>query len=478
MAVLRTTTGLCATCLRHLDAAVVADTEGVWLERTCPDHGLQRGLLARDRAWWERVTAASTSLVPPRTTRPATQGCPFDCGPCTRHEQRVHLPIVPITSGCDLDCPICYTHNRNAGAWHLSLPALKSLLAHLRAEAPERRLLNLTGGEPTQHPQLVEILEACRAEGITRVTLSTHGLRFLRDEALLLAVARTRTRVVLSFDALDDVGNQELLGGRFTRNKLRVLELLGRHGIDTTLLPVVARGTNDHQLGDLLRLTLDHDHVRSLELHPMTFTGQSGASFRRSARITPDEVLSLLEAQSGGLVRSDDFLPSPLAHPLCYQVVYLLRTDVGFVPLSRVLPAALMRRMLALGLYLTPGPELEGVLQEAILEVWSGGRDLREPVLAALRGLVDALFADDAATDADARLADVERRIKAVYQHTHMDEETFDTDRIRQCPVGIREEDGTNVPSCAYNVLYRARDPRFQVAPLPPVSSLGPGREP
>ncbi len=57
-----------------------------------------------------------------------------------------------------------------------------------------------------------------------------------------------------------------------------------------------------------------------------------------------------------------------------------------------------------------------------------------------------------------------------------MDEETFDTDRIRQCCVGIREPDGTNIPSCAYNVLYRNRDERFQQAPAPPLTTLGPGR--
>jgi len=45
-----------------------------------------------------------------------------------------------------------------------------------------------------------------------------------------------------------------------------------------------------------------------------------------------------------------------------------------------------------------------------------------------------------------------------------MDEETFDTDRIRQCCVGIREPDGTNIPSCAYNTLYR--DGHVQLPPL------------
>ena len=43
-------------------------------------------------------------------------GCPFDCGACASHQQKVYLPVVPITSACNLDCPICYTVNKNDGA--------------------------------------------------------------------------------------------------------------------------------------------------------------------------------------------------------------------------------------------------------------------------------------------------------------------------------------------------------------------------
>jgi uncharacterized radical SAM superfamily Fe-S cluster-containing enzyme len=69
-----------------------------------------------------------------------------------------------------------------------------------------------------------------------------------------------------------------------------------------------------------------------------------------------------------------------------------------------------------------------------------------------------------------------EQSAKAIYIHSHMDEDTFDTDRIRQCCVGIREPDGTNIPSCAYNVLYRNRDARFTGKPAAPLITLGKGR--
>ena len=120
-------------------------------------------------------------------------------------------------------------------------------------------------------------------------------------------------------------------------------------------------------------------------------------------------------------------------------------------------------------LYLEPGPELEGRLQDLINRLWAGELDCeeRDEVLAALKRLTQELFAPGLSEEERLRIA--EGNTKALYVHAHMDEETFDTDRIRACPVGVREPDGTNVPSCAYNVLYRERDSRFMKVPRPPL---------
>ena len=42
-----------------------------------------------------------------------------------------------------------------------------------------------------------------------------------------------------------------------------------------------------------------------------------------------------------------------------------------------------------------------------------------------------------------------------------MDEENFDVARIMKCCVGVPEADGSNIPTCSYNVLYREKDARF-----------------
>ncbi len=476
---LRSTTSLCSRCFRSVVATLWRSNEQVVMRKSCPDHGPVEALVSSNADWYESIMKDAPALQRPFPLKKASQGCPYDCGPCTQHEQQVQLPIVPITSACNLDCPICYTHNRNAGAYHMSEEQLRAILHHLRRVAPDKRIINLTGGEPTQHPSFERLVELCREEGIHRITVSTHGLRFLKEERLLERLAQLEARVILSFDSFKPEPNKQMLGGSLLASKMKVLTLLEKHGVDTTLLPVLARGYNDSELGDFVKLALEKDFIRSVEFHTMTFTGQGGARFDRRARYTPYDVLMDLERQTGGQLRVSDFVPSPAAHPLCYQVTYVMKmTDGRWLPYPRFMERADLRALLGGMLYLEPSPEMEQRLQDVINRLWSGelARPDSEVVLATLKELLGRLMAPG--VDALERLRLAERSSKAIYLHTHMDEETFDTDRIRQCCVGIREPDGTNIPSCAYNVLYRNRDTRFTPRPAPQIATLGHGRLP
>ncbi len=476
---LHTTTSLCRSCKRSLAAELHGVDGQVVMRKSCPEHGAQEVLISSSLKWYEQTMQQAPNLRRPVPRNEVTQGCPFDCGPCRQHEQQVLLPVVPITSACNLDCPICYTHNKNSGAFQLSEAELRAILAHLRAAMPERRIINITGGEPTQHPQFLRLIELCAEEGIHRITISTHGLRFLKDEWLLPRLAALDARIILSFDSFRAEANRDMLGGDFLALKLRVLELLEKHGVSTSLLPVLARGYNDDEVAAFIRLMLAKDFLRSVELHTMTFTGQSGADFARSARYTPYDVLCDIERLTGGELRRSDFVPSPAAHPLCYQVCYLLRLPSGtFFPFTRFMGAQDIRALLGGMLYLEPGPELEATLQDLISRLWadelSCEDDNKEAVLHALKTLTAEVYGPERTLTE--RLRSAEHHTKAIYLHAHMDEESFDSDRIKQCPIAVREPDGSNIPTCAYNVLYRERDARFMKEPRPPLITLGRGR--
>src|SRR6185436_17757700 len=82
-------------------------------------------------------------------------------------------------------------------------------------------------------------------------------------------------------------------------------------------------------------------------------------------------------------------------------------------------------------------------------------------VLKTVKRLLNDMFPPDRRLSILERQKISERAVKAIYIHSHMDEENFDVARVMKCPVGVPQEDGGNVPTCSYNVIYRERDTRF-----------------
>lgn len=458
------TKSLCGTCKQAIDAKVLFRGGAVYLDKFCPDHGHQECMISSSVEWYlDALSFLAKNRAPHGQLRPVEKGCPFDCGPCQAHAQRIALPVVPITSMCNLDCPVCYTVNRNERPYFLSKADFGALLGRLGADHGKLDIINLTGGEPTMHVELVELLHMARAAGISRLTVSTNGLK-LMDEEYVRALAAADARIVLSLDTLDDATDKALVGAATVRTKLAVLDLLTKHDVTTTLLPVVAAGHNDRDVGKLLDLVLCRPNICSLELHTIAFTGQGAVGFDRAARITPPDLHRLIADATGGCISGRDFVPSPLAHPHCYSICYLLMLDGGgYVPYTRFMQRERLFELLGDSLYLQPTARVEGALREAIDDLWTSDRDLPEKpaILSTLKRLIGAMFPASGPIPLAERQRIAERATKAVYIHSHMDEETFDVGRIMRCSVGVPEPDGSYIPTCAYNVLYREQDVRF-----------------
>jgi uncharacterized radical SAM superfamily Fe-S cluster-containing enzyme len=467
---LHTTTSLCRTCKAAVAASVFAlETGEVVMRKACAQHGAQDVRLSTNAAWYEQTRALEQRAWPPRVVNKQVEhGCPFDCGPCTSHTQQVRLPVVTITSACNLDCPICYVHNKNDDAYYMPVADFAAILDHLRTDhGGELDIINLTGGEPTMHPRLFEMLAMAQAAGIHRVTVCSNGIRLANDEAFVVKLAAHGARIALSFDTFDPHTDKLMQGARMLATKLKCLALCEKHGVDVTLIPVMTRGVNEHEIGRILEFALTHAHVRHVEVHTMTFTGQSGVKFQRSGRISMYEVLEEIERTTAGLLRPGDFVTSPCAHPLCYQIAYLLIDPEGGapIPFTRFMPASELREALSERLYLEPSPRLEESLKQAIDRRWVEDDAESARALRLLRHMLDGMFPPGHPLTHDQAIRAGERAIKAVYIHSHMDEETFDVERAVACCDSNCYADGSTIPVCNYNVLYREKEASFNALP-------------
>jgi 7,8-dihydro-6-hydroxymethylpterin dimethyltransferase len=209
---------------------------------------------------------------------------------------------------------------------------------------------------------------------------------------------------------------------------------------------------------------LSRPHIRSLELHKMTFTGQGGVGVQRSARITIPDLHQRIDQATDGRINWRDFVPSPLAHPHCYSICYVLTLDGGgYVPFARLTSRATLFALLADSLYIEPREQLETVFRDLIDDLWANPDRVPESaaVLKTIKRLLTEMFPPGRTLSILERQKISERAVKAIYIHSHMDEENFDVARVMKCPVGVPQEDGGNIPTCSYNVIYREKDARF-----------------
>jgi uncharacterized radical SAM superfamily Fe-S cluster-containing enzyme len=447
------------------------------MSKSCSVHGRQDVRISTDAEWYRATRSIEPRLSPPkRTFKEIEGGCPFDCGACTAHAASTKLPVVTITSSCNLDCPICYVHNKNTDPYQMSRDDFAAILEHLRIEqGGEIDIINMTGGEPTLHPHFLDFIEMAQNAGVRRISVCSNGIKLAKDEELVKTLSRLGARIALSFDTFEEDADVRLQGLPLLHIKQKAMDLLEKYDVDCTLIPVMTRGVNEHEVGEIIRYALGKRNVRHLEVHTITYTGQGGVHFDRSGRISMLEVLESIEETTEGLLTRDDFVPSPCAHPLCYQIAYLLTDPNGGVaiPITRLIDRKTFYESLSDHLYLEPSEKLESALQEAINRLWAEDDEKHAETLQTLRRMLLEMFPSDRKLSRIEALRISERWAKAIYIHSHMDEETFDVERVVQCCDSNYYADGSSIPVCSYNVLYRETEEHFMMKPAPKIQRRG-----
>jgi uncharacterized radical SAM superfamily Fe-S cluster-containing enzyme len=392
---------------------------------------------------------------------------------CTEHEQHTCVGLVEITSSCNLSCPMCYASS-GPGGKHLSFEECVRSIDRLVEVEGRAEILQISGGEPTIHPDFLGVLEYGCNQAIDLVMINTNGLRFAHDPDFTAKVARHRQRleVYFQFDGFSDPIYERLRGEPLADVKLRALEALGQHGIRTILVTTLQPGVNDQDIGRIVKFGLERPWITGISFQPATYSGRYVLPEELERRITFPDVIKAVAGQSNGIFREDDFMPLPCAHPNCHSLTYAYRAGGQVTPLSRFIDARNHLDILANGITFTR-PRARQLMEQYLgkLGCCAGGdcggeKELMPsaqlvPLLglgAAKNGQAGKKSVEEVAGEFFTRAIAEDLSPADVFRITitsFLDAYNFDVRRLMKCCIHHVLPSGHVIPFCAYNVLYR-----------------------
>lgn len=466
------TQSLCPQCLGLVPAKIIVKSGRVYFRKTCPEHGVREDFVCSDASQYDQMQYSLPGKIPAQFGVEPQKGCPYDCGLCTEHEQHTCIGLVELTSSCNLECPMCYSSSGPGGS-HESYEQCIAAIDRLVEVEGRPEVLQLSGGEPTIHPEFLRILDYACAQPIDIIMINTNGLRLAREPELVERIAqyRDRVEVYLQFDGFDDSTSRQLRGANLTELKLRAVELLGEHQIRTILVCTLQAGVNDKDIGRLVTFGAERQWVTGISFQPATYSGRHVLPEELDRRITYPDVIRMIEEQTKGIFRQSDFMPLPCAHPNCHSLTYAFRSGNRILPLLRFIDARKHLEIMANGITFTRN-RARRLMEEYLEKVGCfTGNCLDLSRLGEMAKDLQLDAADARAAFEFLQLALAERLSHSdVFRITitsFLDCYNFDVRRVMKCCIHHILPSGHVIPFCAYNVLYREGH-----AVLPAINSI------
>lgn len=443
---LKRTLSCCPVCVAEIPAELFESGGRVVMRKACPAHGDFDVLIARDSRYYYDSRGSSS----------CGSGC--GCGPANAVKNSVAeatagptidpfevlstcIALIEIVDSCNLKCPTCFASSPWAPMDEVKHTSFDEFVRRVQGVIDRKGtidVLQLSGGEPTLHPEFFRLLTwAVENPKVGHVLINTNAVRLSSDERFRDELGEVRRRfkkleLYVQFDGVQSEGQSELRGGDFRQIRERAIDRCGALGVPSTLAMVVTPATISH-LGEALRFGLVRPHCRGIVFQPMFNSGRTHHGLTSGTLPvlvaqppTPISVGDLIVAiveQSAGLLTEADFTPLPCGDPNCHTIGYLLRKAEGPVPLSRLIDAASM----------------QGFLRDRVdyrLEDLAKCGCESEPLAEAIRAM-------ELGADQPFR----------IFIKPFMDAWTFDQDRIDRCCTHVIRRDGTLDSFCRYYLL-------------------------
>ena len=332
------TLSLCSTCLRRVDAKIIFEDDQVFMLKRCPEHGTEKSLIATDVDYYRSTrNYVKRSEMPKKFNTRTHYGCPYDCGLCPDHEQHSCLTIIEVTDRCNLSCPTCYAESAPYHGRHRTLEEIEWMLDIVVANEGQPDVVQISGGEPTVHPQFFEILDIAKRKPIRHLMLNTNGIRIAKDKAFVerLATYMPDFEIYLQFDSFKKEALETLRGEDLREIREKALENLNAFNLSTTLVVTLQKGLNDDEIGAIIDYALQQPCVRGVTFQPTQIAGRVEGFDPAKHRMTLTEVRQEILRQAP-VFQPEDLIPVP-CNPDALAMAYALKIDGEVFPLTRFL---------------------------------------------------------------------------------------------------------------------------------------------
>lgn len=438
------TLSLCPTCLKRVDAKIVFEGDNVFMLKRCPEHGKSKVLIADDKEYYKNIRNYNKpSETPYKFNTETLYGCPYDCGLCPDHEQHSCLTVIEITDRCNLMCPTCYAGSSPSYGRHRTLEEVKQMLDTIVVNEKEPDVVQISGGEPTVHPQFFEILEYAKSLPIKHLMVNTNGIKIAQDFEFTkkLKGFSPDFEIYLQFDSFKDSVLESMRGARLQKIRMKALENLNKLNLSTTLVVVLQKGLNDDEIGEIIQYALQQKCVRGVTFQPTQIAGRLENFDAQTDRITLTEVRRKILEQSE-IFESDDIIPVP-CNPDSLAMGYALKIEGQVFPLTRYInPTDLLDNSKNTIIY-----EQDEEVHQQMFDIFSTGTstDKASSKLHSLLCCLPSIEAPNLSYD----------NLFRVIIMQFVDAHNFDVRSIKKSCVHIVNKDNQIIPFETMNLFYR-----------------------
>ena len=438
------TLSLCPECLKRVDAKIVFQEGNVYMLKRCDEHGNSKVLIADDIEYYKNIRNYNKPSETPYTFNTKTHfGCPYDCGLCPDHEQHSCLTVVEVTDRCNLTCPTCYAGSSPTYGRHRTLEEVKAMLDAVVRNEKEPDVVQISGGEPTIHPQFWEIMDYAKSLPIRHLMLNTNGVKIAKDFAFAerLKSYTPDFEIYLQFDSFENDVLRELRGADLVDIRKQAIENLNKLNLSTTLVVTLQKGLNDHEIGKIIDYALKQQCVRGVTLQPTQVAGRLEHFNPETNRMTLTEVRRKILEQTP-VFNPNDLLPVP-CNPDALVMGYALKLNGEVFPLTRYInPNDLLDNSKNTIVY-----EQDEQLHGKMIELFSTGNSV-EVAEENLKSIMCCL------PNIDAPELGYDNLFRIIIMQ-FIDAYNFDVRAIKKSCVHIVDKDNKIIPFETMNLFYR-----------------------